>query len=120
MTEESGLAPKLGWSCARAHDGSNRARLNFTPEVIRDLFVDREGTLWIATVKIVTFLMRGSKAFELAGAVGRGITTLAQAKTGECGLRTLVGGRSTTGPNGGHNSYAEDPAVVEDGCMSCS
>src|SRR5260221_394505 len=58
---------------------------NFAPEVIRNLFVDREGTLWVATVRVITFLRRGSKAFEPAGPVGRGVTTLAQAKDGRVG-----------------------------------
>src|SRR5260370_2980045 len=65
---------------------------NFSPEMITQLFVDREGTLWVATVKHVVFLRRGSKAFELAGAVGRGITTLAQAKDGRVWFADASGG----------------------------
>jgi signal transduction histidine kinase/ligand-binding sensor domain-containing protein len=88
---------------------------NFAPDVIRDLLVDREGTLWVATVKIIAFLRRGSKAFELAGAVGRGVTTLAQAKDGRVWLADDAWGEVRPVPIGGHSSEAEYPAVVEDG-----
>ncbi len=88
---------------------------NFAPEVIRDLFVDREGTLWAATVKLITFLRRGSKTFEIAGAAGPGITTLAQAKDGRIWFADDSSGEVRPVPIAGHNSYGGNPAVVEDG-----
>src|SRR5439155_25094214 len=71
--------------------------------------------LWLETVRIIVFLRRGSKAFELAGAVGRGITTLAQAKDGRVWFADDSRGEVRPVPIAGHNSYAEDPAVVADG-----
>jgi signal transduction histidine kinase/ligand-binding sensor domain-containing protein len=89
---------------------------NFGPDMIRDLFVDREGTLWVATVKIIAFLRQGSKAFDLAGAVGRGVTSFSQAKDGRVWYADVdKGGEVRPVPMAAPNSGAESPAIVEDG-----
>ena len=88
---------------------------NFTPEMIRYLLVDREGTLWVATVKVVTSLKQGSKTFELGGPVGTGVTTLAQAKDGRVWFADDGSFEVRPVPTGGHNSNAEGPAVVGNG-----
>jgi signal transduction histidine kinase/ligand-binding sensor domain-containing protein len=88
---------------------------NFAPEVIRAVFVDREGTLWVATTKIITFLRRGSKAFEHAGAVGPSITTLAEAKDGRVWFADDSRGGVRPVPIAGHNPDEQYPAVIEEG-----
>jgi ligand-binding sensor domain-containing protein len=55
---------------------------NLPREMIRYLLVDREGTLWVATTRRIAFLRQGSKSFALGGAVGTGVTSLAEAKDG--------------------------------------
>ena len=87
---------------------------NFTPEMIRYLFVDREGTLWVATVKRVTYLRRGAAKFEPGGPVGTGITTLAQAKDGRVWFADDGSFEVRPVPIGGKNSKIEGPSVVAD------
>jgi signal transduction histidine kinase/ligand-binding sensor domain-containing protein len=88
---------------------------NFTPEMIRYLLVDREGTLWVATARVVAFLRNGSRRFEVGGPVGTGITTLAQAKDGRVWFADDGRSEVRPVPSGGHNLDVEGPAVVEDG-----
>jgi len=87
---------------------------NFTPEMIRYLFVDHEGTLWVATVKRVTYLRRGAAKFEPGGPVDTGVTTLAQAKDGRVWFADDGSFEAKPVPMGG-NSTTEGPSVVADG-----
>jgi signal transduction histidine kinase/ligand-binding sensor domain-containing protein len=88
---------------------------NLPREMIRYLLVDREGTLWVATVKRIAFLRPGSKNFELGGMVGTGVTTLAQAKDGRVWFADDGTGEVRPVPLAGHNSDSEFPAVAGNG-----
>src|SRR6516165_10809036 len=88
--------------------------------MIRYLLVDREGTLWVATIKRIAFLRQGSKKFELGGAVGTGVTTLAEAKDGRVWFAEDNKGEVRPVPLGGHNEDSEFPAIVRKGLSSCS
>jgi len=88
---------------------------NFTPEMIRYLFLDREGTLWVATVNRIVYLIRGSKKFELGGRVGTGITTLAQAPNGRVWLSDDGQNEVRPIPTEEHNLSAPGPTIVADG-----
>jgi signal transduction histidine kinase/ligand-binding sensor domain-containing protein len=90
-------------------------RWNVPREMIRYLLVDREGTLWVATIKRIAFLRKGSRRFELGGVVGSGITTLAQARDGRVWFADDGTGEVRPVPLDGHNSDAELPAIVGNG-----
>lgn len=55
---------------------------NLERDMIRALFVDRRGTLWVATVNSISCLPKGSRTFQSSTAVGRDVTTFAEAKDG--------------------------------------
>ena len=55
---------------------------NFTPQRIRTLFLDRDGTLWVAADDAIFFLRRGSKVFQSTGTRVGIVTKIAQAKNG--------------------------------------
>lgn len=88
---------------------------NFTPEMIRYLFVDRAGTLWVATVNRIVYLKRGAKRFELGGPVGTGVTTLAQAPNGRVWLADDGSFEVRPVPTEGHDSTASGPSIVANG-----
>ncbi len=55
---------------------------NFQPQRIYALFVDRGGTLWVATDEKIVFLTRGSKTFQETGARIGVVPDIAQANDG--------------------------------------
>ena len=100
-------------------DGNRWVRVgrdwNLPPEMIRYLLVDRQGTLWVATVKRIAFLKRGSRSFEFGGWVGTGVTTLSQAKDGRVWFADDGRSEVSAVPILGGNIRQERPAVVGDG-----
>lgn len=88
---------------------------NFTPEMIRYLLVDREGTLWVATIKRIVYLKRGSNKFELGGPVGAGVTTLAEAPDRRVWLADDGSFEVRPVPMEGYGSVAPGPSIVAGG-----
>ena len=88
---------------------------NISPEMIRYLFVDREGTLWVATVDRVVYLKRGSRRFELGGPIGSAVTTLAQAPNGRVWLADDGSFEARPVPIEGHSSVSTVPLIAADG-----
>jgi PAS domain S-box-containing protein len=84
---------------------------NLPPEMVRDILVDSEGTLWVANMKTIAFLRRGSKTFVPTGAAGKDVITLAQAPNGRVWFSDYNGVLRPV-PIPGKNSEVEDPAIV--------
>lgn len=55
---------------------------NFAGHRIWTMFVDRSGTLWVATDNTLSFLRRGEKVFQQTGAQLNGVPQIAQANDG--------------------------------------
>jgi signal transduction histidine kinase/ligand-binding sensor domain-containing protein len=107
---ETGLAFRQGDRWVRVGQ-----EWNFTPEMIRYIYVDREGTVWAATVKRIVYLKKGSKRFEVGGPVGDAVTTLAQAPDGRVWLADDGVDVARPVPTEGRDSMASGPSVAAQG-----
>ena len=86
---------------------------NLPSEMIRALFVDRQGTLWVATVNSISHLPRGSTRFEPTPVdVGRDVTTFAQSKDGRVWFAADQTGIARPVPLTAGESGTRDPAIV--------
>jgi signal transduction histidine kinase/ligand-binding sensor domain-containing protein len=88
---------------------------NITPEMIRYLYVDREGTLWVATLTRIVYLKRGSKQFENGGAVGTGVTTLSEAPNGKVWLADNGSNEVRPVPMEGGKAAPRGPTIALEG-----
>ena len=88
---------------------------NLPAQMIRYLLVDRQGTLWVATTKMIAYLKRGSRSFDFGGSVGTGVTRLDQAKDGRVWFADDGRSEVSTVQIMGGKILHERPAVVGDG-----
>lgn len=80
---------------------------DFTPSRIRALFVDRAGTLWVATDETVLYLPRGSQAFQPTGMRLTGaVPGMTQAPDGRVWVAETSRARPV--PVAGRDSVAEE------------
>lgn len=102
---ETGLALRQGnqWN-------NIGADWNFPHEAVRYLYVDSDGTLWVATTRRIAFLPRGARRFELAGTIGTGVEKLAMAKDGRLWL-VDSNNEIAPAPMAGHRSKDQFPAI---------
>src|SRR5262245_11736440 len=83
---------------------------NFTNRRIWTMFVDHDGTLWVATDDTIVFLPRGSKAFRRTGARFGGVPQIAQAKDGRLWMSEYFGPTRPI-PIAGRDSAIKDPEI---------
>jgi PAS domain S-box-containing protein len=88
---------------------------NIPSAMIRTLFVDREGTLWAATVQSLYFLKQGARRFEFSGPIGRGVTTLGQDRDGRVWLADDGSWQVRPAPDAGRDSSVGGPVVTGQG-----
>jgi signal transduction histidine kinase/ligand-binding sensor domain-containing protein len=90
---------------------------NFTNQRIWTMFVDRDGTLWVATDSTVVFLPRGSKVFQQTGIPLTGVPQIAQAKDGRLWISEWpepVRQSIRPLPVAGRDSVRDDPEIRVD------
>lgn len=90
---------------------------NFTPSRVRDLFIDRDGSLWVTNASQLLVLRKGATRFEVADSL-RDAAWIAQAKDGRIlineyshGVRTIGGPSLPMGGNG------ENILIDRSGCL---
>ena len=84
---------------------------NFEPRRIRTMFVDKSGTLWVATDETIVFLPRGSKQFQQIGEKVGTISRMTQAPDGRVWMAEL---ENSARPVPGQNSNAAETRVSAD------